>query len=149
MRYPPLEGGKITPQHTSIHMPCRWDIPHSEATTRFLRCWDFHHLKKCIYVPLMGFLPLRDINTDMSTGVFSIVYGNRNPLLWDSPTKSPPLCYRDFPLSKPHLMLHRWDFAHSGHKHQRTSSPRPNLRADEYIHPSIFHRWNFPLGKQL
>ena len=72
---------------TSIHTPRRWDIPHSEATTRFLRCWDLPHSEKCLYVPLVGFFPLRDVNADMSTGFFSIVLRESKP----SVVRFPPL----------------------------------------------------------
>ena len=35
----PLEGNNNTAlQHTCIHMPRRWDFPHSEATTQLLWC---------------------------------------------------------------------------------------------------------------
>jgi len=55
--------------HLSIHMPCRWDFPHSEVATRLLRCWDFPHLKKSLYVLLLGFS-----HSEMATQTCPLVF---------------------------------------------------------------------------
>ena len=99
----------------------------------------------------MKFLPLGDVNADMSTCLFSII-------LWESkssavgffPTRSPPLCYRDFPSQRSYLILCWWDFPPLGSQTLAYGFPSSEPMG-RCIHPSIYipHMGFFSLGRQL
>jgi len=59
-------------------------------------------------------------------------------MLWDFPHSKLPLCIRDFSLSEPPFDALLMEFFLFGTQTLVYGLPSSNLRADEYIHPSMF-----------
>ena len=60
----------------------------------------FPPLREMAIVPLMGFLPLGDVNADIPRAFSQSYYGSQNPLMWDFPYSEFPTLLLGFSLSK-------------------------------------------------
>ena len=104
----------ISSTRRSVCMFCCWDFPRSEMATQTCP---------------RAFL-------DCPTGVKILRCGI-------FPSRSAPLCCRDFPSQSACLMFCCWD-SPLGTRTLAYGHPRLSLRADEYIHSSIFRSGIFP-----
>jgi len=106
MGFSPFEGSQ-----KNIHW---WDFPCSESV---LPSWESPHSEECVCAHHRWDSPLVSVNADMPTGTLSYPMGVKTLRCEISPTRSPPLCCRDFPTQRPRLMFRWWDFPHLEHKH--------------------------------
>jgi len=98
---PLRDSNKIALQHTYIHPYApQMGFPPLGGSNKTSSLLRFPHSEKCLYVPLLRFLPLGDGNANMPTSQSSC--GSRNPPLWNfSHSESPTLLQEFFPLRAP------------------------------------------------
>ena len=139
------------PRSTNLPSPERsrsrsWDIPYLKAATNFSAAgisptrrsvcmsnwWDFTH---------SGMLT--------QTCLRSLLDHPREskPTLSDLPHSNSPLCCRDCPLLEPPFDAPLMGFPLLKTYTSLQALPHLNLRADEYINPSVFHSGNSPTRK--